>query len=104
MISLGDARGGIGHTRSRRHQTDARTAAGAGIAIGHVGRTLLVLRRDEADALRSCQRIHQIQDRCPDDAKDDLHPLSLQAVHHHFGTGSLQKRMPSFLIVQAIYQ
>ena len=90
-IGGGECGGGVEQPRSRHYRIGTDLAAGAGIAEGHIGRTLLMTRMDHTQGLAGIvegdeQRIvlHAGQ------GKDRIHPMAAQ--HLDQGTAARHSR------------
>ncbi len=75
----------IGGAGARRGQADARAAGGARIAVGHVGRALLVPAQHRVQT-RIVQRIVQVEHRPAGVPEDVLHAFGLQALDERLRT------------------
>ena len=62
----------------------ALAAAGTRVAVCHVGRTLLMHHRNEADARRR-EDVHRIHEGRPHDAENVLHPMGHHGLHESLG-------------------
>ena len=82
-VQAGD---GVGGARTGGHQDHARFAGGAGVAVSHVGRALLVANPDQLD-LRPDEGIEERDGRAAGQAENDLHPFALQALYDLLATG-----------------
>jgi hypothetical protein len=76
----------VGGARPRGHEDHAGLAGRPRVAIGHVGRPLLVANQDQLD-LRIDQRVEDGHGRPAGEAKDVLHALALQAPNELLGSG-----------------
>ena len=90
-VDGGQAGDGVGETGAAGEQGHRRLAGDARVAVGHVHRRALVPRVDELDALVG-RRVHQGQYRVPDNRKDLLHPLLLQAANEQMPTIQLRHK------------
>ena len=66
-------------SRARSHQGNAHLAGRTGVAVGHVGRALLVTHEDQLD-LRVNQRVEDRHRRPTRQSEDDIHPLALETL------------------------
>ena len=74
---VGDAGGGVGQSGTEMRQQHAGLARRARVAVGGVGRDLLVARRHEADPALS-ERVEERDDRVPAQAEDHLDAEALE--------------------------
>ena len=87
--SIGDAGDGVGGTRARCHQHDARLAGRARIALGRVGGGGFMAHEDVADAGVLKQGIVNRQHRAARIAEHEFDPLALKAVNEDLGAAAL---------------
>ena len=90
-VDGGQAGDGVGEAGPAGEQGHRRLAGDARIAVGHVHRRALVPRVDELDALIR-RRVHQGQNRVPNNRKDLLNPFLLQAANEQMPTIQLRHK------------
>jgi len=67
-----DARRCVQQARTGHHQRRANLSAGAGVAVGHIGGSLLVADGDEPDARLVVQTVHHVVELDP--RQSEYHP------------------------------
>jgi hypothetical protein len=76
----------VHHARAHVHQQHARLSGGPGIAVGGVGRGLLVARDDEVD-VAAPDRVQQSDVGVPAGAEDPVDPVRPQLLDQRIGSG-----------------
>ena len=94
---VGHAGDGVGGAGAGGDEDDAGLAGGAGVALGGVGRGLLVAHEDVADVVLLEDRVVDRQHRAAGIAEDGVDALVLQGLNDHLGAGHLSLHLrPSF--------
>ena len=88
-VGRGDAGHQVRGSRSRGGHADARPAAGAGVAVGRVGRRLLVAHQHVAQPGVLGQRVVERHDRAAGIAEQDVHALLEQGPAEDLRAGQL---------------
>ena len=84
-VGVGDASNGVGRARARGNQHDARPSTNARIALGHVGRALLMANEDVPN-LRVEQSVVSGQNCAAGIAEDYIDAFSDQALDNDLGS------------------
>ncbi len=95
-VRRGNAGDRVGDAGSRGDEHDAGLAGRAGIAIGGVGRALLVADQDMLDLVLLEQGVIDMQRRAARITEDVLDALVLQAAHEQVGTGQFHIHLGQF--------
>ena len=82
-VGVGDAGDQVGRAGAAGGDADADLAGGAGIAVGHVGRALLVADQEMLQ-IRIVEGVVERDDHAAGQAEDDLDPGRLQRFDYHF--------------------
>ena len=99
-IGGGDAGDQVGGARAAGGQHHAGAAGGTGIAVGRVGRALLVGGQDMGNAVRIfVQFVVQVEHRTPGVAEDGVHPLLTEHLDEDLRTVEQHRFPSSFLFL-----
>ena len=90
----GDTSYRIGRARTRGHQHHARLAGGPGIAVGRMGRALLVPDQNMSHVILLEQRIVDVKDRAARVTEDVLDAFILKTTDYNFSTAELHVTSP----------
>ena len=93
-VGGGDAGDGVGDAGAGGHQHHAGLAGGARVAVGRVGRALLVAHEDVFDVLLPVESVVDVQGRPARVAEDVLDPLVFEATDKDIGASQFHTQVP----------
>ena len=84
-LRRGDAGAGVGGAGTGGDQHHPDLAGGAGIAVSHVGRALLVADQNVLDLLPPINLVVDVQYRATRIPENEFHPLVFEELHYDLG-------------------